>query len=742
VSPSGVDEASRGSESAPLKTLAYACSKVQANEAIRLTAGEFRETSQCVLRSAVRVSGNGAVGSNRTVVYAPQSWDYSKAGVTDNPAGYLFKADGVQNVTLDGLELRGFNHKANGAVLVKGSQSVTLRDLGIYDFRLYGIKTESSNNLDVQNIYIENSSFEWFKHTIPQFPDGGSLGNLGISDVKDSRFGFIKIKTTALHGYGIKAASLERVTFTNLETDLYPYQSWNAVGTPGGGNFAIEIHGGHAKEVVISHSRFDATLSLVGGNEPSYADIPYTIHVHHNLFDQKNGTYGIEAVTDKLVIDHNWFKNTWTALQHFGDESSRLHDVTVFNNVTENVSMRLVGVKGNAENLRVFNNTVVFSGDYGERQNYLVTLGNNNKSKNWLLANNIVVGANNVSASSRRLAISYLSSTAPRNVLAHHNVYESLNFDITINDAVTNPAEWGNVYKDNLQANPQLSNNFQPTPNSPVVNRGDAAVGIRSGFVGAGRDAGAFEYGETPWQYGLGSVSDIEYLWAPTTSVKTGFFTDSITVDLNAKAGEEIRYTLDGSEPSITSMLYTAPLTITQNAKLRARTFKNGFGSATALVLDLAKGVRGYPNLAATGTASASSVYPEVDGSSGELIYDPKRVLDGITFSWLGWSPNSGDARPWLQMDLGAPARIRFLELYTRAQLDLPETRRNFAIRASNDPTFANYVVLASQGSTALPHQGVFETEVTNPNKYRYIRVAKTVDEGFFITELRVLGEK
>jgi hypothetical protein len=738
VSPNGSDEASSGTEASPFKTLAYACSRVQANEAIRLTAGEFKENAQCILRSGVRVSGSGATGTNRTVVYAPQSWDYSNAGVSDDPAGYLFKAESVQNVTVDGLELHGNSHKANGAVLVKGSQNVMLRDVSVYDFRLYGIKTESSSKLDVQNIYIENSGLEWFKNTIAEFPAGGSLGNLGVFDVQDSLFGFIKIKTTDLYGYGVKAASLERVTFTNLETDLYPYQSWNAVGTPGGGNFSMEIHGGHAKEVEISHSRFDATLSLMGGNEPSYADVPYTVHVHHNLFDQKNNTYGIEVGTDKMVVDHNWFKNTWTAMQNFGDEGTRIHDLTVFNNVTENISMRLVGLKGNVENLRVFNNTAVLS--EGGGQNYLVTLGSNNNSKNWLLANNIVTGSSSNPSLSRQFVVAYQSTTAPQSVLAHHNVYQDINLGITINDDVTNPAEWGNVYRNNLQANPQLSN-FQPNASSPVVNVADAAVGVRVGFVDAGRDVGAFEYGETPWQYGLGSVNDIEYLWAPTTSVKSGFFTDSVTVDLNAKAGEEIRYTLGGNEPGVTSTLYTAPLTITQNAKLRARTFKNGFGSATALVLDLEKGVRGYPNLAANSTATASSVYPERD-SSGELAYDPKRVLDGITFSWLGWSPAAGDARPWLQVDLGAPARIRFLELYTRAAIDSSETRRNFEVRASNDPTFSSYVVLASQGGTPLPHQGVFEAEVTNAAKYRYVRVAKTVDEGFFITELRVLGER
>jgi hypothetical protein len=72
---------------------------------------------------------------------------------------------------------------------------------------------------------------------------------------------------------------------------------------------------------------------------------------------------------------------------------------------------------------------------------------------------------------------------------------------------------------------------------------------------------------------------------------------------------------------------------------------------------------------------------------------------------------------------------------------DDPSGRRNFEIRASNDPSFATYTVLASQGSAALPFQGVFASGVADAGRYRYVRAAKTADEGFFVTELRILGE-
>lgn len=55
-------------------------------------------------------------------------------------------------------------------------------------------------------------------------------------------------------------------------------------------------------------------------------------------------------------------------------------------------------------------------------------------------------------------------------------------------------------------------------------------------------------------------------------SPKSGTFTDSVTVILSAPdAGAEIRYTLDGSEPSLTKgQVYTAPLDLTNTTRLRA----------------------------------------------------------------------------------------------------------------------------------------------------------------------------
>jgi hypothetical protein len=54
-------------------------------------------------------------------------------------------------------------------------------------------------------------------------------------------------------------------------------------------------------------------------------------------------------------------------------------------------------------------------------------------------------------------------------------------------------------------------------------------------------------------------------------------FTDSLVVTLApGKAGLPIRYTLDGSEPTLSSLLYTGPLTLTETTTIRAATVTDG----------------------------------------------------------------------------------------------------------------------------------------------------------------------
>ena len=63
---------------------------------------------------------------------------------------------------------------------------------------------------------------------------------------------------------------------------------------------------------------------------------------------------------------------------------------------------------------------------------------------------------------------------------------------------------------------------------------------------------------------------------APAISPDGGTFTAATDVSLSGAAGEEIRYTLDGTDPSPDSALYTAAFSLTGSATVKARAFAGG----------------------------------------------------------------------------------------------------------------------------------------------------------------------
>lgn len=68
----------------------------------------------------------------------------------------------------------------------------------------------------------------------------------------------------------------------------------------------------------------------------------------------------------------------------------------------------------------------------------------------------------------------------------------------------------------------------------------------------------------------------------PVFGLEAGTYSSEQTVSLTCSTdGAEIRYTLDGTEPTATSTLYTEEITITETTTVKAIAVKNGISSAT-----------------------------------------------------------------------------------------------------------------------------------------------------------------
>lgn len=146
-------------------------------------------------------------------------------------------------------------------------------------------------------------------------------------------------------------------------------------------------------------------------------------------------------------------------------------------------------------------------------------------------------------------------------------------------------------------------------------------------------------------------------------SVPSRTFTNSFTVECTgAQAGQSIRYTLDGSEPSESSNLYAGPLTITQSTQLRARII--GAGNARGPV------------------AMASYLYLESD-ASGFSSNLPIVILE----NWNGGKPNGDTDGFWAIIEPEAAGDSRS---HLSGDMSIA-TRCNMKVRGSSSAGFSKY---------------------------------------------------
>ena len=78
-------------------------------------------------------------------------------------------------------------------------------------------------------------------------------------------------------------------------------------------------------------------------------------------------------------------------------------------------------------------------------------------------------------------------------------------------------------------------------------------------------------------------------------------------------------------------------------------------------------------------------------------------------------------------MDLGTPQRVAAVEITFRPDQDQPSTRRNFVVLGSNDANFGTFTALTGRGTTAVPMGEKWRVGVSDTNRYRYIRIRKTL---------------
>ncbi|NOU85613.1 hypothetical protein GC102_07450 [Paenibacillus sp. LMG 31460] len=136
-----------------------------------------------------------------------------------------------------------------------------------------------------------------------------------------------------------------------------------------------------------------------------------------------------------------------------------------------------------------------------------------------------------------------------------------------------------------------------------------------------------------------------------------------------------------------------------------------------------------------------ASVSKSATASTYDSGHPPFYAIDGTNADY--WGVGTAGLYPWHQTDLGKAYIINQIQLFSRAGTSANDLyRKNFEVRASNDPTFSTSTLLDSQGATAWPAGEAWIKNIADTNEYRYIRVIKTDSSTFYLNEVIIFGRE
>jgi len=154
-------------------------------------------------------------------------------------------------------------------------------------------------------------------------------------------------------------------------------------------------------------------------------------------------------------------------------------------------------------------------------------------------------------------------------------------------------------------------------------------------------------------RYGIATSATGIATFSPSSSLLYPSGVDVVLSSLTPNA--RIRYTLDGSEPTESSALYSLPVHLSQSTRVRARAFADGlnaspFSEATYLV--------GQPP--SSGDGLTGTYYDNSDFTGATLV----RVDPTIDFNWNGSAPDPGIAGDTFSVRWTGKVMPRFSENY------------------------------------------------------------------------------
>lgn len=344
ISPTGSDKTGNGSILTPWQSLYQATSSVKnVGDIIHVNAGVYTETIRSTLSVGVSIEGEGTA----SIIKSTLIEEFVAIIIATSPEG----TDGNQHIS--NIKLDGDKRTTSWAIEIRGRKNVSIHDCIIIDFEDRGIVwggREDNENAE-PGIYATGNTF--YNNIVTNCAKYDSYGR-GCLNVGGQEGMLIYNNTISqtgrakgTNGWPIKAFNDGYLNgckiYNNIVTkEAYDGTSWD---------FAIELFNESGLEI------FNNTIiGSVDMNHQTKGAYAYSVYIHDNIIGptilQSKMETGItmEYETETVIIENNHLKNLGIPIYFTPREVSIISDVTIKNNLCDNVGVADGSHKGYAIN--------------------------------------------------------------------------------------------------------------------------------------------------------------------------------------------------------------------------------------------------------------------------------------------------------------------------------------------------------------------------------------------------------
>ena len=334
ISPTGNDVSGTGIISNPWKTLYKATSRVTtAGDIIHIAAGTYIETVRCNLAVGVSIEGDGADAS---IIQSTLTAQFVAIIIATSPEG----TNGNQHIS--NIKLDGNKRTTSWAIEIRGRSNFSIHDCTITDFEETGVYFggRSDNNDEPPGIYAAGNSFYNNILTNCAKYDGYGRGCLVVGGQEGMLIYNNTISQTGrakgTNGWPIKYCNNGFLKGCKIYNNKITKQAYDGITW----DFAIELF--NASGLEIYNNTIIGSLDLSHQIKGAY---PYSVYIHDNILGptslQSRVETGItmENETETAIIENNQMRNLAIPIYFTPRDGSIISDVTITNNVCDNIGV-------------------------------------------------------------------------------------------------------------------------------------------------------------------------------------------------------------------------------------------------------------------------------------------------------------------------------------------------------------------------------------------------------------------